>query len=135
MSLRGNPQKLRDIGRNLGGIPQVVRNRIAARAAGEITELALASFDAGVTPFGDPWLPGFDGRDVDLVRSGSLRSTLRFIAIGGRVRCVMGVRHAKYQVGVRRVLPAPGQTMPASWRAAAARISREEIDREARRAA
>jgi hypothetical protein len=127
LTLRGNPQRLRDLGRNLGDLPQVARNRIASRVAPAITELALASFDRGETPFGDAWSLGYDGRDVDLVRSGAMRGTLRFVAIGSRVRCVIGVKWAKFQVGRRRVLPAPGQTMPASWRDVAARISREEI--------
>lgn len=127
MSLKGNPQKLRDIGKNIAGLGQVVKNKIAARVAPAITELALASFDRGETPFGDAWPPGHDGRDVDLVESGAMRGTLRFVAIGGRVRCVMGVKWAKYQVGKRKVLPAPGQTMPGPWRDVAGRISREEI--------
>lgn len=129
MSLRGNPQTLRNIAKNIGDVPQVVRIRIAARAAGAITDLALGSFDAGVTPFGDAWAPGSEGQDVDLYESGALRATLRFVAIGGRVRCVMGVKYARFQVGKRRVLPAPGQTMPQNWRDAIAAISREEIPR------
>jgi hypothetical protein len=127
VSLKGNPQRLRDIGKNIAGVGQVVKLAIAARVAPAITELALASFDRGETPYGEAWSPGYDGRDVDLYESGAIRGTLRFISIGGRVRCVMGVKHAKFQVGKRRVLPAPGQTMPASWRDVAGRISREEI--------
>jgi hypothetical protein len=135
VSLKGNPAKLRDIARNLGEMPQVVRNRVAARAAEAITDLALSSFDAGQTPFGDAWAPGDDGRDVDLYKSGALRGSLRFVASGSRVRCAMGVKHARYQVGKRRVLPAPGQTMPDSWRAACAAITAEECDAHARKVA
>ena len=127
MSLTGNPQKLRDIGKNLGNVAQVTRLKIAARVAPAITGLALASFASGEAPTGEPWRPGADGFDVTLVESGSLRAGLRFVAVGARVRAVLGVRYAKYQVGRRRVLPAPGQQMPASWREAAGRISREEI--------
>lgn len=129
MSLKGNPQRLRDIGRNLRSMPTTVVQAIAARCAPAITELALASFDAGTDSYGAPWLPGYDGRAVDLVKTGAIRSGLQFIAIGRRVRCVLGARHAKYQVGKRAILPSAGKTMPATWRAVSATITREECSR------
>lgn len=135
MTLRGNPQRLRDLSKSLGDLPQVAKIQIAKRGAEAITGLALASFDAGQTPFGDEWPPSREGRDVDLVDSGALRATLRFISIGGRMRAVLGVKHARYQVGKRRVLPAPGQTMPASWRGALADITADVVSTHLRKVA
>ena len=129
MSLKGSPQRLRDIARDLGAMPVTVAQAIATRCAPALTDLALASFDAGTDAYGAPWAPGYDGREVDLLRSGALRGGVSFVAIGRRVRCKLGARHAKYQVGKRAILPAPGQTMPGAWSAAAATITREECSR------
>lgn len=128
MSLRGDPRTLRDLGRAIaraGGI--ATAQRVAKRAAPELTELVRSSFDAQRSPYGDPWPPGRDGQDVDLVESGALRGTLKFEAVGTRVRTTLGVPYAKYHVGERAILPPGGRAVPPPWKARIDSIAREEI--------
>ncbi len=130
--LRGDVRTLRNIGKNLP--TTAIAQRVAARVAPEITTLALASYDAGQTPYGDAWPPGHDGRDVDQVESGAQRAALQYVAIGTRVRCTLPQKYTKYQVGRFGILPRAGQTMPSSWRAVCERISHEECARAAEKA-
>jgi hypothetical protein len=126
--LKGDPRTLREYARHLVRTVGVsTAQEIARRAAPELTTQALASFDAQRTPYGDPWEPGHDGKDVDLVESGGLRRTLKFEPIGTRMRAVLAVKHARFQVGKRSILPPGGRTLPTSWKVTLERISRDVI--------
>jgi Na+/glutamate symporter len=48
-----------------------------------------------------------------LRRTGATEATLRFVAIGTIVRCVLGTPYARYLIGNYRVLPMGA--MPVSW--------------------
>ena len=125
--LTGNPANLKALATKLRQVPVRVAQRAAAKIAPRLTELARASFDAGENPYGDAWEPGAEGQRVDLVQRGALRAQLRFTAVGTRVRAVLGVPYAKYQIGKRKVLPIGGSAMPAAWSRAIGEIVNAEI--------
>lgn len=126
--LSGDVRTLKNLAKQLGlAGSTVVAQRVAARVAPELTALNLASFDAGQTPYGDAWEPGRDGRDVDLVKSGATRASVVYVAIGTRVRCVLGPRYLKFQIGRRGILPRGGQTLPGAQSARIREIAAEEI--------
>jgi hypothetical protein len=119
-------KRLREFARSLRRVTDTATmQRIAERVAPDLTDAAQASFAARETPYGDAWRPGADGNDVTLERSGALRSGLKFVAIGTRVRCVLGARHAKYQVGKRQVLPSG--VLPESWQDHIRTVAHDEI--------
>ena len=103
--LRGNVGTLRALEAKLRELPRVVALKVAQESAGAITELARATFAAGENAYGDAWAPGANGENVTLVRTGALRSGIRYVASGTRLRAQLGARHVKYQVGKRPVLP------------------------------
>lgn len=119
-------RKLKNFAASLRKLTDVATAQaIAKRVAPELTRLAGASFDARETPYGDAWAPGHDGNDVTLVKSGALRSKLTFAAIGTRVRAVLSVPYARYQIGKRRILPTA--VMPATWQEAMREIAVDEL--------
>lgn len=128
--LRGDVKKLSGLGKALKGLPVRVRTRVAARVAPELTARARASFEAGENPYGDTWAPGADGQRVTLRKSDRLFGTLHFVTIGTKVRAVLGVKYAKYQIGKRGILPQGGTAMPVSWSRAIGAIAVEEIQRD-----
>lgn len=107
----------------------VVAQEVAARAAPEVTALALAEFDAGRTAYGDPRPEGVDGRELRLVRTGATRAALRFVAVGTVIRCVLGPRYARYLVGKYRILPSGQQAVPFRWRRAISDVARDVVSR------
>jgi hypothetical protein len=126
--LKGDPRTLREFARKLVRTVGIgTAQEIATRAAPDLTTAALASFDAQRSPYGDPWPPGYDGGDVDLVESGSLRRTLRFEPLGTRVRAVLAVKHARYQIGKRAILPPGGRSLPGPWKLTLERITRDVV--------
>ena len=128
--IAGDVSKLSKLGAALRALPVRVATQIAERAAPRLTELARATFDAHETAYGDAWAPSRDGHEVTLRRSGALASQLRFAAVGTRVRAVLGVPYARYQVGRFPVLPPGGAAMPPAWSEALATIADEEIARD-----
>lgn len=112
----------------LGRISVATAMRAAERIAPTLTTMAKASFDASETPYGTPWAPGADGQRVTMRRSGALAKGLTFAAVGARVRAVLGVPYAKYQIGRRRILPAGGATVPQSWHDAMAKHAHDVLE-------
>lgn len=100
----------------LRALPTTLAQRVAAKAAPLISELAEQSYDASQDPYGVAWAPAKDGSTVSLKRTGNLRGLLRYVAIGTRLRVALGTRYAKYQIGKRPVYPRPG-LLPAAYSA------------------
>lgn len=96
---------LQKFSQNLRDLPRVVAHKIAERAAEKITELGRETFDQSQDAYGTGWVVGAQGQTVDLVEKGDLRAKLSHKAIGAKLRSVLGVSHAKYQVGKRPVYP------------------------------
>lgn len=108
MSLKAFSASLREL-------PKVLAIRIAARCAVELTELAKRTFDAGTDPYGTPWVPSADGRDVTMRKTGALASGVRYVAVGEKLRLQLTTKYAKYQVGRRPVTPAQGAPLPTAY--------------------
>lgn len=121
--LRGDVASLDVLRKRLSADPQVLAHKVAAAAVGAINAEAQRSFDAGEAPSGFAWPESkVTGAHVSLVRSGALRRQVRYSAEGSQIRCVLGVRYAKYQVGKRPVFPRRGAKLPDAYRDAIARV-------------
>ena len=120
-------KSLRALSAALKRIGAQTSQRVAARVAPVLTALARAAFAQQQSPFGDAWDPGVDGAPVTLRATGKLLGTLRFAAVGSRVRAVLAVPYARYHIGKRRILPAGG--IPDSWEKAIEEIFRDEVKR------
>jgi hypothetical protein len=125
--LRGNPASLKHLAANLRTLPKVVAQDIATRAAPPITSEATNAYTSGQTVYGDARPAGVDGRALSLKRTGDTLSTVRFVAVGTIVRCVLGTPYAKYLIGKYRILP--NGALPAAWSELLGQISREGIAR------
>ena len=110
-----NVSTLKKFSASLRELPRVLAHRVAEQAAPALTDAALRTFDAGQNPWGISWDPGVDGQKVTLVKTSALRNTLRYVAIGTRLRVVLAVPYAKYQVGKRPVTPRQGSTLPVEY--------------------
>lgn len=123
--LRGNPASLRDLAKNLKTLPVTLAQDVAADVAPEITSRAAGAYDAGVTVYGDARPAGVHGNALSLVASGRTRSTVRFVAIGTVVRCVLGTRWSRYLIGKYGILP--NGRLPTAWSEAIARRAKARI--------
>lgn len=104
--VKGGFDKLRNFETKLRSMSKVVAVKVAAKAAPIISDLAKATFEAGQDAYGLLWEPGRDGQKITLRKSGALeRYAATYAAIGTRIRAVLGVPYAKYQIGKRPVLP------------------------------
>lgn len=116
---------------DLRRLPKVVAQAVAKRAAPAITALAAQSFAESETPYGVPWAPAKDGEKVSLVKTGSLRRYIHYVAIGTKLRVALGVPYAKFQIGKRPVYPTQGGALPRDYRETLARtavaVVREEM--------
>ncbi len=127
--LRGNVRKLTGLAAALKGATVKARQRIAAAAAPDLTSRALGTFSAGQNVYGDAFGQGVTGRPITLVKSGAMRQTIRFVNIGTRVRCVIGVKYAKYHIGRYKMLPPGRSAMPIAWSKGLSKIATKECDR------
>jgi hypothetical protein len=98
-------------------LPRVLAQQVAAASAPELSVLAQQSFDSSSSPDGVPWAPGKEGQKITLHETGRLEATLRYVAIGTRLRVALSVPYAKFQIGKRPIFPRAG-TLPPAYRAA-----------------
>jgi hypothetical protein len=109
---------IREFASKLRALPLVVAIKVAEDVAPALTAKAKGSFDRSETPYGVPWEPGVDGQKITLRKTGALESTLRYVAIGTRLRVALGTSYAKYQIGKRHVFPAQGGELPTEYQEA-----------------
>lgn len=125
-------KSLAQFANDLRALPRAVALKVAARAAPRITKLAEQTFDAGESPYGVAWDPSVDGKRVTLRKSGALFKFIRYVPAGAKLRVVLGVPYAKYQVGKRAVYPRQDSPLPNDYvdalKAAAAEVIKEELD-------
>jgi hypothetical protein len=101
--------------RNLRALPLSLAHDVAKRAAPDMTSFATSAYNSGRTVYDAPRPLGVDGNKLSLRRTGQTEGTLRFVANGRIVRCVLGTRYAKYLIGRYKVLPMG--SIPARWQA------------------
>lgn len=109
-------------------LPVTLAQDVASKAAPDLTARARASFEAGETVYGTARQPGKDGHAVTLHKTGKLLATILFKAIGKRVRAVLGVPYARYNVRFG-ILPRGGSAMPTDWAEGIAKLTKEAIER------
>lgn len=124
-------KSLSEFANDLRRLPKVVAIRVAEECAPVLTSLAKATFDASEDAYGRSWRPGKGGQRVTLKKSGDLERTLRYVAIGTKLRVALGTKYAKYQIGKRPVFPRQGGELPEEYSRAlqrtAVRVVREEL--------
>jgi hypothetical protein len=120
--LRGNPGLMRQLGAKLQALPKTLQAEVARQGAPVCTELAQGAFDSGQTVYGDARPQGVDGGELSLVKSGSVRGSLRFVATGTQIRCQYGPKHMRYLIGKYKILP--NNAIPFRWRARLDEITR-----------
>jgi hypothetical protein len=95
---------------------QETANKIAFAAAPKLTALVQAAFNASENPYGLSWAPGSEGQRITLRgKTGGIAAGLYYVAIGTRLRLRIAVKHAKYQLGKRRVAPSQGEELPTDY--------------------
>lgn len=107
------PEDIKALKARLRRMPVTLAHAVAQRAAPETTMLTTAAFDSKRTVYGEARPEGVAG-PLTLRKTGATESTLRFVANGTIVRCVLGTRWARYLIGKYRVLPNGG--LPVLWR-------------------
>lgn len=130
--LRGNPGLLKQLGSRLTQLPKTVQAEVARQGAPVVTALAQGAFDAGQTVYGDPRPQGVDGGPLSLVKSGSVRGSLNFVATGTQMRCQLGPKHMRFLIGKYKILP--NNALPFRWRAALNDVTKRVAEQEAAKA-
>ena len=116
-----------DLKAKLKTLPVSVAHRVASQAAPAVTDLTVDAFLTGRSVYGDHRPDGVDGRPLTLRKSGRTRDTLKFVANGTIVRCVLGTKYARYLIGKYGILP--NGRMPAEWARRLREIASNEVKR------
>jgi len=109
---------LRDIKDRLHRHGVLTAQEVAARVAPMIESMAHADFDAGRNCYGDVRALGKYG-PVTLRRTGRMRASFGFDAVGSTIRSRLLANYAKYMIGRFKILPIGDRTaIPVKWRRA-----------------
>ena len=111
-------------------LPRLVANRAATLAAERLTEVARGTFERSENAYGRSWILSSKGERVTLRDTGSLARTIRYKAIGTRIRVELGTRYAKYQVGRRPIFPTQTSALPPAYVAALKASVAEALEAE-----
>jgi hypothetical protein len=120
VSVKGDFSTLNRLKKNLRQMPVSMAHDVAQRTAPSVTSLTTIAFNSGRTVYGDARPRGVDGRALTLRRTGNTERTIRFVANGRIVRCVLGPKYARFLVGKYQVLPMG--RIPAEWQARIAEL-------------
>lgn len=119
-------------------LPLRIRSAVAKDSEAVLTRQTQEAYDGGETVYGTPRPTSKSkerpGAALTLRKSGKVRGSLAFVAIGTILRAQLGMRYAKYLVGKYGVLP--NGRIPALMRAELEKIVREyaeDFEREALR--
>ena len=110
--VRGNAA-FADLKAQLRKIPVSLAHDVARQSAPAVTRLTQTAYSAGKQVYGEPRPLGEGGRPLSLQQSGLTRRTLRFVASGTIVRCVLAAPYMKYLIGKYKVLP--NNALPVNW--------------------
>jgi len=113
MPTSGDFSTLNRLKKNLRAMPVSFAHDVAKRTAPRVTSLATVAFTTGRTVYDEARPKGVNGQPLTLRRTGQTEGTIRFVANGRIVRCVLGTRYAKFLVGKYGILPMG--RIPARW--------------------
>jgi hypothetical protein len=116
MGLKGKPETLDSWKKRIQKAPIELAQKVASDSAPKITNLARGAYDSGRKVWGELRPPGAGGRRLTLKRTGDTYGTVRFVAIGTIMRCVLGTPYARYLIGKYGILPSGA--IPYQWGAA-----------------
>jgi len=113
-SLKGNVSDLKSLGRRLTSFPTTLVHAVAGQTAPALTIAATSAHAARRSVYGESYGESTaTGKPLTLDRTGLAASTIRFIATGSVVRCVLGPSYSRFLIGRYRILPMG--RMPAEW--------------------
>lgn len=115
MGVRGDFNSIRGLKSRIRALPLSVSHDVAQRAAPAMTALTQEAFRSGESVYGEARPESVYGGALTLEQTGATARTLRFVAAGTLVRCVLGTRYARYLIGKYGVLP--NGALPARWAA------------------
>ena len=92
--------------------------------------MAKETFDASENAYGVTWEPGAEGDKVTLQKSGALARGVHYVGIGTKLRVVLSVPYAKYQIGKRPVFPSQGAELPTAYQKKLTEIAQKVITEE-----
>lgn len=122
-------RSLADVKGSLRALPLTLAARVASKSAPALTASAGAAYDAGRTVYGASRPLSVDGAPLSLKRTGAVRGTVRFVAVGTILRCVLSTRYAKYLIGKYGILPCGARArLPGEWRKLLGGVVQEEGD-------
>ena len=112
MALKGNLSSIKGLKTRLQTLPVTIAADVAKRAAPALTAATSADFSSGRTVYGEARPASVNGGSLSLVKSGATRDTLKFVAVGTIVRCVLGPKYARYLI---RYGILPNGALPVGW--------------------
>jgi len=121
--VRGNINNLRRLKKQIAELPKKTAERVATKAAAALTTWVRASYDGGVSVYGDA-----RENAVDLVATNKVRNAIGFVAVGTLVRAVLTQSYARFLIGKYGILPNQDAAMPNSWRTGLDEITKTEVD-------
>jgi hypothetical protein len=116
--------------KRLQELPRTLAIRVAAAAAPKLTAAMRATMAARSDAFGDSWIPTKDGAPLKFHERGDLTRVTRYVAIGTKIRVVLSVAWAKFQIGRRPIAPKQGESLPTEYRKALAAATTEQGEAE-----
>ncbi len=120
MTTKGDFATLNRLKARLRAMPVSLAHDVAKRTAPRVTSLATVAFTTGRTVYDEARPKGVNGQPLTLRRTGQTEGTIRFVANGRIVRCVLGTRYARYLIGKYAILPMG--RIPARWQAQIAEL-------------
>lgn len=112
-------------------LPKHMQESVAEDAAGYLDIKIREDFAKARTVYDTPRPLSVDGKPLSLVRTGMIKQTLAFTAIGTIVRAELSTKYARYLIGKYKILP---QRLPVAWRQYLETLVQEYRDIELERA-
>ena len=121
---------LAEFAARLRKLPTVLAIEVAKAAAPVMTDLVHQTFEASEDAFGGSWKIRSDGNRATLKKSGALAKTVKYVAVGTKIRLALGVSYARYLIGSRPIAPKQGEGLPVAYTQALSQVVADVCRRE-----